>query len=239
MTASVPKLVPLPVGWTIRMLGSMLPGVRAALRQIDPYTAWWNKQNQNAVAMTGPLLAVVGDSTAIGIGASAPHRGFVGQVRDRLHEHHQGSWRVINLALSGARIQDALDRQLPVVEHLRPDLVICCIGTNDVVWDRETTALPSKLHQLAAGLPVGSYLSTLSGTSKRAQLANSAILSAADDHKLVVVNPWDEPGPPPKQRLAGDRFHPNDIGYELMGRAFARHLGLPDAGEVPGDETQR
>ena len=41
------------MGWTIRMLGSMLPGVRAVLRQIDPYTAWWNKQNQIAVAMSG------------------------------------------------------------------------------------------------------------------------------------------------------------------------------------------
>ncbi|MCP3991059.1 MAG: SGNH/GDSL hydrolase family protein [Actinomycetia bacterium] len=229
MTASVPKLDPLPLGRGVRMLSRVAPGVRAVTRQIQPYTRWWNDQNQMAARGDGPLLVVVGDSTAIGIGASAPERGYVGRLRDHMRRQHHEGWRVVNLALSGARVSDAIDRQIPIIERLQPDLVICCVGTNDVVWERQT-GLRARLHQLAGGLPSGSHFSTLAGSSDRARAANRAIHHAARSHGLHLVNPWEEPGPPPRERLARDWFHPNDTGHELMARAFSRNL----TAAVPG-----
>lgn len=239
MTTPVPKLVAKPPGWSVRLLGRFIPGMRIVTAQIKPYTKWWDEQNQMAASATGPLLAVVGDSTAIGIGASAPDRGYVGLVQSRLEEHHGQAWRVINLGLSGARVQDALDRQLPVLEPLSPDVVICCIGTNDVVWGRETDRLRARLVDLAAGLPPGSIMATLAGMSARAQMANRTIKREAAERDLVAMNPWNEPGPGPAQRVAADRFHPNDLSYELMAQAFGRELGLPGGDELPDiDSTQ-
>lgn len=223
MTSSAPKLEPLPLGRGVRLLSLVAPGVRAVTRQIEPYTRWWNDQNQAAVGDHGPLLCVVGDSTAIGIGASAPERGYVGRLQVRLSQHHGEPWRVMNLALSGARVSDAIDRQLPLVDRFRPDLVVCCVGTNDVVWERRS-GLRDQLRRLAGGLPAGSHVSTLAGSSDRARAANRAIRQAARDHGLNLVNPWVEPGPPNRERLARDWFHPNDTGYELMAQAFARTM---------------
>jgi lysophospholipase L1-like esterase len=241
MTSLTPKLEPLPLGRGVRLLSLVAPGVRAVTRQIEPYTRWWDDQNRVAVGNQGPLLVVVGDSTAIGIGASTPQRGYVGRLQAHLSEHHGQPWRVVNLALSGARVGDAIERQLPLVERLDPDQLVCCVGTNDVVWERQN-GLRDQLRQLVAGLPAGSHLSTLAGSSTRARAANRAIRQAAQHHELTLVNPWAEPGPPHRERLARDWFHPNDIGHELMAQAFANAMtgsgpdprpGSPD----PGDEA--
>ncbi|MDH3680340.1 MAG: SGNH/GDSL hydrolase family protein [Acidimicrobiia bacterium] len=226
----VPRLVPRPTARSLRLLGLVLPGIREITAQIEPYTAWWDDQNQRAAEGSGPLLVAIGDSTAIGVGASAPSRSYVGLLRTALAERDGRTWRAVNLALSGARLDDAVERQLPAVLGLEPDLVTCCIGTNDLVWGRETTELRTRLRELVTGLPIVSVIGSLAGSSTRGQSANRALRNAAAKRDLPVVNPWAESGPPPRHRLAADRFHPNDLGYELMARPFGRHLGI----EYPG-----
>lgn len=229
MTDEVPKLVPRPPGRAVQVLGLFSRGTRETSAQIKPYTAWWNEQNQLAVNASGPLMVVVGDSTAIGIGASGPDRGYAARVATSLRDDHDDPWRVINLALSGARIQDALDRQLPILSTLSPDLVVCCIGTNDLVWGRDTGRLRRRLVAMTRELPSGSLIATLAGRSARARMANATVRSQAEELGLISLNPWNEPGP--GERLAPDRFHPNDLGYELMAKAFGRPLGL-----IPADD---
>lgn len=224
-----------------------MSGVRAVSAQIPPYTRWWSDQNQTALHGPGPLLVVIGDSTAVGIGASAPDRGYVGQLRDALNARDgfgtaaagprpDGSWRVINLAQSGARVADGLERQLPILQQLiesrnrTPTLVISLLGSNDVFWSRETTVLRGRLRELIQQLPTESLVGLVAGGSPRAMLANRAIRSTAGQHGHRIINPWNEPGPPPQARLSYDRFHPNDIGYTMMSRPFARALGAPEPG---------
>ncbi|MEL7209635.1 MAG: SGNH/GDSL hydrolase family protein [Actinomycetota bacterium] len=227
-------------------MGLALPGLRRVTDQIAPYTEWWDQQNQDVVGRPGPLLVALGDSTTVGIGASAPERGYVGCIEDRLRRHDGRPWRTINLALSGARIQDALDRQLPIVEGLidhglRPDAVVCCIGTNDVVWERgDDGRMRRRLQELTSRLPPASIIGVTPGRSSRARLANRTIRQGSSANGLLAIDPWNEPGPAPLGRLASDRFHPNDVGYELMSRAFARAMGLRADGEVPdGDPARR
>ncbi len=229
---SVPPLHPKPPGIALRTLGLVVPGIRRVSAQIKPYTSWWSEQNQSALQADGPLLAVIGDSTAIGIGASSPEQGYVGLVRDALSRRDDAPWRVINLAQSGARAADGLDRQLPILQdlddkHATPDATICLIGTNDVVWSSDTTVLRERLKELIAGLPGNALVGLVAGESPRARVANRAIKNEAGRRSLEVVNPWREPGPPPPQRLAEDRFHPSDLGYLLMARPFARQLNAP------------
>lgn len=235
----MPALTPKPPGLGLRSLGLIMPGVREITAQIPPYTRWWSDQNQTALRSDGPLLVVIGDSTAIGIGASAPDRSYVGLVRDGLdrrdgHDTADG-WRVINLAQSGARVVDALDRQQPILANLAadpatsPDLVICTIGTNDVVWSADTTGLRSRLRTLVERLPAGTLIGRVAGASPRAHLANRALTEAASNGGHQLIDPWQEPGPPARQRLAPDRFHPNDLGYRLMAIPYLRALGAGES----------
>lgn len=213
----------------------MLPGIRRVTAQITPYTAWWSEQNQDALGQPGPLLVVIGDSTAIGIGASAPDRGYVGLLRDALDRRDDppDPWRVINLAQSGARVPDGLERQLPILTQVietfgEPAVTVSLIGSNDVAWSMETTLLRNRLRELIGHLPTESLIGLVAGGSPRARLANRAIKEAAANNGHRIINPWAEPGPSTGARLAEDRFHPNDLGYSLMARPFARALDAPE-----------
>lgn len=200
--------------------------------QIEPYTRWWSERNQLAPGHDGPLLAVIGDSTAIGVGASAPGNSYVGRLLDQLTKRDDTSWGAVNLAQSGAKVQDGIDRQLPVVLDLvergrPPDLVICCIGTNDVVWSLDTTGTRRRLDQLMRSVPSPALTCVVAGGSPRARAINRGIRRTGTELDQKVVNPWSEPGPPAPQRLSADRFHPNDLGYALMTNALARELDAP------------
>lgn len=225
MADPVPRLTPRPLSRAVRLASLVHAGIRTTTAQIEPYTAWWDAQNQAAADGDGPLLVAVGDSTAIGIGASIPERSYVGRLHHRLRERDP-AWRAVNLALSGARVADALDRQLPALAGLGADLVVCCIGTNDLVWGKETTALRDQLRRLVAELPDGAVVGRPAGGSPRARMASRALHNAGRERGLAVIDPWAEPTPEGQERLAVDRFHPNDLGYELMEIPYARALGL-------------
>ncbi|MFV0523068.1 MAG: SGNH/GDSL hydrolase family protein [Acidimicrobiales bacterium] len=223
----VPVLQAKPPGAPVRVLAALTPRIRAVTDQIEPYTLWWNQANEAAAGGEGPLLVAVGDSTAVGIGASAPGRGYVGLLVDLLREHRDPRWRVINLGQSGARADDAVGRQLPAAHRLGPDLVVCCIGTNDLVWTMSTAGLQRRLRALVDGLPISSIVGLPAGASPRARAARRAVVAAGAERGLAVVDPWSEPAPAGGVRLAVDRFHPSDLGYQLMAVPFARQLALP------------
>jgi lysophospholipase L1-like esterase len=226
LMVGVPSLIVNNPGFGVRALGLVSPGIRRVSAQIRPYTEWWDTQNQAAAIADGPLWVVLGDSTAIGIGASAPDLGYVGQILSSLRTQDP-AWRVINLAMSGARVEDGVTRQLPALATWpSAEAVTMCLGSNDVFWER-TTTLRGELQQMVAGLPPGSFVATVAGISERAKLANRALRSAASTNRIGSIDPWNEPGADRSLRLAPDRFHPNDLGYAHMAQAFARALGVP------------
>ncbi len=213
--------------------------------QIPPYTAWWNEQNHRVVDQLlsnagGPsverVLVSIGDSSALGIGAQSPAQSYIGQIGDRLTEHTETVWSTINLSMSGARVRDGLDRQLPMLGRLmeaglQPDLVICCLGSNDVFWKsgqrresatKRNALLRSELSELVNGLPPTAVVGETAGASERARLANDAIRNQAKTSGLPSLNPWREEGLSPRERISEDRFHLNERGYALMARAFMR-----------------
>jgi lysophospholipase L1-like esterase len=224
--SSVPPLSVKPPGRGLRALGLVVPGVRRVNAQIGPYTEWWSEQNQEALVADGPLWICLGDSTVLGIGASAPDHGWVGQMRDALGERNGTRWRIVNLAMSGARLSDVIETQLPILEDLtaaghRPDLVTCSVGTNDVLWSRSSAvALRAEIDELTRRLPQGALVATLAGGSQRVVLANRAMKQAVRDRGLVLVQPWRADGPGLRERVADDRFHPSDLGHELIARQF-------------------
>ncbi len=221
-------LQPLPQGkpgFLITALSVVSSGVRTVTNQIEPYTTWWDAQNRENYLTDGPLLVIIGDSSALSIGASTPSKGYVPHVQSFLTKRNSQPWRVVNLAKSGAKLDDALDRQLDELAKLHDvSLVICCVGSNDIFWSLSTVSLQRKIKELVNKLPEESLVGALAGGSPRAKASNVVLRKAAEQRGLPFVKPWNRPGPSGTARLAADKFHPNDIGYKLMAEAFTEAL---------------
>jgi hypothetical protein len=65
---------------TSRLVRRLRPGIAAALAVEDDWRRYWEESNERARSAEGPLWVALGDSTAQGIGASTPDRGYVGQL---------------------------------------------------------------------------------------------------------------------------------------------------------------
>src|SRR5665809_13695 len=76
-------------------------------------------------------LVVMGDSTAAGLGAGEPANAYPQLLAQRLaSDGFRVDLRVFGL--SGARVKDVLDEQLPKAFEAAPDYVFIGIGANDV-----------------------------------------------------------------------------------------------------------
>jgi lysophospholipase L1-like esterase len=96
---------------------------------VGQYRSYWSVAQGE---IGGILYVALGDSTAQGIGASAPERGYVGLIAQRLRSATGRPVQVLNVSRSGARVHDVVVEQLPRVAGLAPDLVTVAVGANDL-----------------------------------------------------------------------------------------------------------
>lgn len=210
------------------------PGIVATLDSVAPFRAEWERSNASALARSGPLWLALGDSTAQGIGAPAPDRGYVGQLRALLETRDGRAWRVVNASRTGARMRDVITNQLGWLDRLLspPDLVTCAVGANDVTWRPVLRGILRDLTTLLDGLPQGAIVGTLPHGlgRRRAPVVNAVIRTQAATHGLVVADVWAHTGPPWVEKLAPDHFHPSERGYRDWTAAFAAALDLDGSG---------
>lgn len=187
---------------------------------------WWNDQRTR----DGELLYVaVGDSAAQGVGASRPGRSYVGLIANHLRDRAGQSVRVINLSISGARVREALEFQLPALLRLKPDILTVAIGANDIALfnrRRFESEIEELYSQLPAGAIVGNVPSFYLGTSEvNAQIANAIIRTSAEKYGFEVADVYAQTRRQGAARyafnqVAADFFHPNDRGYRVWASAF-------------------
>lgn len=178
---------------------------------------------------TGGLVYVaLGDSAAQGVGATAPENGYVGQLAAQLREATGQPVLVVNLSVSGAKVADVVDQQLPQLADWDADLVTVAIGGNDVIgYERERFA--GDVDRLVAGLPQGTFVADVPYFMHGRWEADSAqaasiIRVAAQDAGMVVVPLNDELRGEGWHAMltqtAADAFHPNDRGHTVWAAAF-------------------
>ncbi len=215
-----------PRGPVLSTLSTLVPGIRAVQEQVQPYAVWWESHNRVAAAGRGPLWVALGDSMTQGIGASAPDRGWVGQLDGRLlgrgWEH-----RLVNLGVNGARVEDVLERQLPVLESLTADgtpaaLVTLIIGSNDILVRRHRRGLVERFDRLLDVLPTRAVVSNLPNPYREARLIDAMLRERADAGRLVLVDLRRDGPRSWRGRLASDKFHPNDRGYAALATIVER-----------------
>jgi lysophospholipase L1-like esterase len=222
-----PNLSGRPAGPFVSLASRFMSGVREVQAEIEPYAAAWRASNARALADPEdqrPLWAVLGDSLSQGIGASAFDRGWVGEVQRGLAAQGH-DFRVLNLSMSGARVQDLIDRQVPALSRLAvtgvwPSLATVLIGSNDLVRKKYRLGLAGRFHRLLDLLPAGTVVANLPNPRQVAQEVNELILTAVRERGLVLADL--RAGRPSSWRgkLAADHFHPNDLGYAGMAAAF-------------------
>ncbi|WP_340292645.1 SGNH/GDSL hydrolase family protein [Aquipuribacter hungaricus] len=203
--------------WTAKLL-RVKRGVGRARRY------WSNPQGEPG----GLLYVALGDSTAQGVGASRPERGYVGLVAQQMREQTHAAVQVVNLSRSGARIDDVLSDQLPRLAALRPDLVTVGIGGNDLLT-YDPAAYVRQVSALTAALPPGTVVADapylMHGHWERdAERAADLLTRSAEGHGLVVVPLHDalrrEGWSAMATQFAADFFHPNDRGHRVWAEAF-------------------
>jgi lysophospholipase L1-like esterase len=189
--------------------------------QTAPYAAAWLRDNTAALAAEGPLWVALGDSMTVGIGASTHRRGWVGQLAAR-----RPGWRVVNLGISGGRVRDVLDRQLPALDQLgiTPDLVTLLIGNNDLMNPRYRPTLPADHAELLERLPAGTVIGNQPGSYAAALEFNRQIDEAVRGGRVTLAELRDPRTRHWKGKLAADHFHPNDRGYAGMAEIFEESL---------------
>ena len=208
--------------WSANLVGEYR-GVTAAR------TYWSTSEGQPG----GLLYVALGDSTAQGVGASRPDRGYVGLVAERLRRRTGQRVQVVNLSSSGAKVADVIKDQLPRLRMLQPDLVTVAVGGNDV-RSYDAARFSTQVNQLTAALPAGTFIADgpwfMHGRwDQHADQAARAVTTSAAARGLTVV---------PLHRVlkaqgwkamatdfAPDWFHPNDRGYRVWASAFWTAIG--------------
>jgi acyl-CoA thioesterase I len=209
--------------------GRWADGVIELREDCVTFASHWDAHNDRALAESGPLWVVLGDSTAQGLGAPGPMGGYVGQVLAGLRQRTGERWRVLNLSLSGALIRDVQRDQLPRIPA-GADLVTCGIGANDILYSTPAKVL-ADLRGLIGAVPVGTVVLDLPlpagiwGILGRASVPyvariNQTIRQAAAARGLPVAEVSAHFLPPWAGKFGPDNFHPSQDGYRDWARAL-------------------
>lgn len=195
-------------------------------------------------------LLVVGDSTALGTGASTPAASLPGWIG-----RHHPDWEIRNLGVNGARWAD-LPGQLAVAGS-GYDAVLVMAGGNDVIRFTARGLLDQQVRQTLAQarrhadrvvvMPPGNvghapfFLPPLSWwMGVRSQALHAVVQAAAAEQGAAYVRllrPRDEdPFVADAGRLhAADGLHPSDAGYGLWYEILAQQ----SAGAMPLRPAER
>ena len=76
------------------------------------------------------MLVVLGDSSVAGVGADAAEDTLTYGVAKALSDQYRVSLHA--LGVSGSRLVNVVGQQFPRLEGLEADIVLVCVGTNDV-----------------------------------------------------------------------------------------------------------
>lgn len=188
-------------------------------------------------------LAVIGESTAAGVGVDHNERGLAGSSAAHLAEATGGSAEWSVLARNGATARVVAEQLLPSLPA-QLDAAIVVLGVNDLMrgrslraWERDTRALLRGLRErvgpeagvVVSGLPpFGAFpflepplKTVLAGRARslNAVLARSA--AEAEAHFVELDTELDEPF------FSSDRFHPSARGYGIWAGALVEPIAAP------------
>ncbi|WP_165908565.1 SGNH/GDSL hydrolase family protein [Rubrivivax gelatinosus] len=232
---------PLRVALAVAALGLLLGAGCAASRiQASAELARESEPFQASPEAPAHRLLIVGDSTAVGTGASSPRASLAGLIAA---EH--ADWLIVNRARDGAKFGDVAE-QLGGSERF--DTVLLLAGGNDVVRLTGAESLRSSVDEALGRarvlaprvivMPSGNvgnapfFLPPWSWwMTQRSRELHRVVRSAATRHDAAYVDLFkerrDDPfAQQPKRLNAPDGLHPSDEGYRLWREELRRQAAL-------------
>lgn len=187
-------------------------------------------------------LAVLGDSTAVGLGDPVPGRGWRGVgpfVAQALGVEPDG---YLNTAFTGARMRCLPTDQLAAAVVHRPDVAVVIVGMNDTLRsDFDAGAMARDLDHVMRTLaklgttvvPVRFHdhgrVFRLPGPLYRALKAridelNEVIEGVARQHAMPCLDLGSLAGAYELSSWSVDRLHPSELGHRMLARALTELL---------------
>jgi lysophospholipase L1-like esterase len=188
-------------------------------------------------------LAILGDSTAVGLGDPLPTggwRGFGPLLMAALGA--SGEVRYRNLSVLGARMADLRRQQLPGALVAKPDVAVILAGMNDTLRsDFDPVALREDLDATVSALQaIGAVVLTtryhdhgqvfwLPGPLRRAlchrvEQLNGAVDQVVAQRGALCLDLHVTPGAYDSAAWSVDRLHPSELGHRLLACGFAELL---------------
>jgi lysophospholipase L1-like esterase len=195
-----------------------------------------------AIPRRAARLAVLGDSTAVGLGDPVPGRGWrgVGPFVAQALGVEPGGY--LNTAFTGARMRCVRTEQLPAADAHKPDVALVIVGMNDTLRsDFDANAMAADLDHLMTTLgahgtivvPVRFHdhgrVFRLPGPLYRALKArieelNAAIDSVVARHGMPCLDLAAMPGAYELSSWSVDRLHPSELGHRMLARGLTELL---------------
>ncbi|MDD2882183.1 MAG: SGNH/GDSL hydrolase family protein [Rhodoferax sp.] len=228
--------------WSIVAISLFLGARTAWLLQKSVELARQSEPLQSSPGQPSKRLLIVGDSTAVGTGASNPRVSVAGLLAQTFPQ-----LLIDNRSQDGATFADLLS-QLGDDEHF--DVVLVMAGGNDVIRLRTMAALQSDIERVTQRarqradsvvlMPAGNvgnapvFLAPVSWfMTWRSRRLHSFMREVSNRKSVLYVNLFHESADDPfvlqPQLNADDGLHPSDAGYrvwfgELMAQAPLREL---------------
>jgi lysophospholipase L1-like esterase len=203
---------------------------------------------ERRLSAKGAMVLILGDSTGVGVGATRPEESVAGLFAADYPEAD-----IINVAVSGARVADAITQVRTCLEAgLRFDLALLHIGGVDVVAHTplhrladDCDILMRELRRIAARIawlgPPDLGLAPLFPRpyawvmASRSRAVSRVLSAAAARHDVLFVD-FSAPAHVAyfrkrrREHFAVDGFHPNSASYKYGYAAARRMLGLHQPG---------
>ena len=174
------------------------------------------------------LYVALGDSAALGLGASKPQHGYVGLVAAEIARITGKRVRVRNLAIDGATCAVVIADELHRIPKATALVCTLDVGANDI-WSFEPERFRDELDRICAVLPPGAIVADLPSFSplpltRRVSAVNRIVHEVVAEHGLTLapLHARTREGGPiiAIRNAAGDLFHPNDRGHRVWAEAF-------------------
>jgi lysophospholipase L1-like esterase len=195
--------------------------------------------------VTNLKVIAMGDSSVFGVGDHGDTIPSVGAGWAGRLAHDLGAARFINVAKNGSRARDLVKHQLSAAQALDPELVLICIGTNDVLrGDFSPEEIRESLFKVIEMLDNSKTLIVLLGLPNpmrtapgpivlrkilraRVAIINEIYSEIADKGLALFVPTWDSKIAHEKRLWHIDRMHPSPQGHQLIADLVRRKMELP------------
>lgn len=210
------------------------------------------KSAQIYSGVTKPTYVAIGASDTQAAGARSYEQGYVVALHRYIEQSTGCKWELVNVGRSGARINDAVERQLPLAIAAKPMVVSIWVGGNDVrhqihpkSFERLLRGMLKMLRErtntivLIANLPEmekqpfarNAKSELREFLKKQSRIYNNIIERAAKDFGATLVDLCSMNEMYDERFFCDDGLHPNEAGYERIAERFVDAL-KPHIGEL-------